>query len=104
MQLPGCSYVDEYLATLKVFREKYYDKFDKILAGHNIQVVKPKYFDNVVYSAQSIVDKGVSILVPSNAMSLNPRGKSAMMAVIDGDSEMNAASLVVDSDHVLSHR
>jgi hypothetical protein len=64
----------------------------------------PKYFENVIAAAQAIVDKGEYTLVPSSAMSLNPHGKSAVMAVIDGESELNAASLVVDPDHILSHR
>lgn len=66
MQFPGMAPIDVYLSTLQVFRPKVGGKIKAIYGGHNdVPIRDEQYLDNLQTAAQTLVDKGEPILVPS---------------------------------------
>ncbi|TCL57699.1 putative peptidase [Hydrogenispora ethanolica] len=96
LHLAGCPYIDEYLATLKTVRAKIDGKYDLLLTGHNQKAVAPQYLDYLQAAAQKLVDQGEAALVPS----LRPTGLK--MVVHGDDSDPNAASIIVNPEHLFS--
>jgi len=79
MHLPSSPPLDEYLSTLEVFRSKVRGAVKRISTGHNDHPLEgAKYLDNLQQAAQSVVDQGTSVLVPS----LRPAG---VWQVVVGD-------------------
>ena len=79
MHFPSSPPLDEYLSTLEVFRSKVRGGVKRILTGHNDHPLEgQKYLDNLQQAAQSVVDQGTSLLVPS----LRPPG---VWQVVVGD-------------------
>ena len=66
MQFPGMAMIDVYLSTLQVFRSKVGGRIKEIYSGHNdAPIYGEQYLDNLQRAAQTLVDNGESILVPS---------------------------------------
>jgi len=66
LQFPSSPPVDEYLASLKAFREKVHGKIKYVLTGHNDHPLEGEtYLDNLQQAAQNVVDGGPKVLVPS---------------------------------------
>jgi glyoxylase-like metal-dependent hydrolase (beta-lactamase superfamily II) len=66
MHLPSSPPLDEYLSTLEVFRSKVRGGVKRILTGHNDHPLEgEKYLDNMQHAAQTVVDNGTNVLVPS---------------------------------------
>jgi glyoxylase-like metal-dependent hydrolase (beta-lactamase superfamily II) len=79
LHLPSSPPLDEYLSTLEVFRSKVKSGVKHIMTGHNDHPMEgEKYLDNLQHAAQSVVDRGTSVLVPS----LRPPG---VWQVVVGD-------------------
>ena len=66
MQFPGMAMIDVYLSTLQGFRSKVSGKIKEIFGGHNdLPIYGEQYLDNLQQAAQTLVDYGEDILVPS---------------------------------------
>jgi glyoxylase-like metal-dependent hydrolase (beta-lactamase superfamily II) len=66
LHLPSSPPLDEYLSTLEGFRAKVRGSVKHIMTGHNDHPLEgEKYLDNLQHAAQTVVDKGPSVLVPS---------------------------------------
>jgi glyoxylase-like metal-dependent hydrolase (beta-lactamase superfamily II) len=66
LHLPTSPPLDEYLSTLEVFRSRVKGGVKRIMTGHNDHPLEnEKYLDNLQHAAQTVVDHGPSVLVPS---------------------------------------
>jgi hydroxyacylglutathione hydrolase len=66
MQFPGMATIDVYLSSVQVFRSKVAGKIKEMYSGHNDAPIHgEQYLDNLERAAQTLVDKGEAILVPS---------------------------------------
>jgi hypothetical protein len=66
MQFPGMAKIDVYLSSVQVFRSKVAGKIKEMYSGHNdAPIYGEGYLDNLERAAQTLVDKGEAILVPS---------------------------------------
>ncbi len=98
MHLPSSPPLDEYLSTLEVFRSKVRGGVKRILTGHNDHPLEgEKYLDNLQHAAQTVVDNGTSVLVPS----LRPPGVWQVM-VGDRMYDPNWVSINVTKEGCLS--
>ena len=98
MQKEGQLPIDEYLEVLKAFRAKTKGKFTSIYNGHNDQPLDAdSYLDHLQRAAQTLVDQGVSVLMPS----LRPTG---VWMVSSGDrlTDPNWAAINVNRETFLS--
>jgi glyoxylase-like metal-dependent hydrolase (beta-lactamase superfamily II) len=90
--------VDEYLSALQVFRSKVRGKIKYICGGHGALFLEGEaYLDHLQEAAQSLVDQGVDVLVPS------PR-PAGVWKTVSGDrlTDPNWASINVNRDTCLS--
>lgn len=90
--------VDVYLSTLEVFRSKLRRPVTRLMSGHNDRPLEgARYLDNLQKAAQTVVDRGTEVLVPS----LRPAGYSQ---VIVGDrlTDPNWVSINVTKDRCLT--
>jgi glyoxylase-like metal-dependent hydrolase (beta-lactamase superfamily II) len=98
MHFPSSPPLDHYLSTLEVFRSKVRDDVKFIVTGHNDHPLEgEKYLDNLQQAAQSVVDQGTTVLVPS----LRPPG---VWQVVVGDRmhDPNWVSINVTKEGCLS--
>lgn len=66
MQFPGMSPIDTYLSALRVFRSQVRGSVREIYGGHNdVPFTGEIYLDNLEEAAQTLVDRGTEVLVPS---------------------------------------
>lgn len=71
--------LDNYLSSVRVARAKFRGKVKAVLTGHNdVPLMGERYLDNLEAAAQSLIDKGESVLVPS----YRPAG---LLQVVVGD-------------------
>ncbi len=90
--------VDVYLSTLEVFRSKLKRPVTRLMSGHNDHPLEGEgYLDNLQKAAQTLVDRGTDVLVPS----LRPAGYSQ---VVIGDrlTDPNWVSINVTKDRCLT--
>jgi glyoxylase-like metal-dependent hydrolase (beta-lactamase superfamily II) len=79
LHFPSSPPLDDYLSTLEGFRSKVPGSVKRLLTGHNDHPLEgEKYLNNLQHAAQSVVDEGTSVLVPS----LRPPG---VWQVVVGD-------------------
>jgi cyclopropane-fatty-acyl-phospholipid synthase len=98
MQMPGNALIDEYLSSLQVFRSKVTGRVKVIYTGHNdLPLIGETYLDQLQNAAQSLVDQGVQVLVPS----LRPTG---VWQVLRGDrfTDPNWVAINVDRERFLT--
>ncbi len=98
MHFPSSPPLDDYLSTLEIFRSKVRGGVKFVFSGHNDHPLKgEKYLDNLQLAAQSVVDKGTSVLLPS----LRPPG---VWQVVIGDRmhDPNWVSINVTKEGCLS--
>jgi glyoxylase-like metal-dependent hydrolase (beta-lactamase superfamily II) len=66
MQFPGMAKIDVYLSTLQGFRAKLAGQIKITYGGHNdAAIIGEEYLDNLQQAAQTLVDQGEAVLVPS---------------------------------------
>jgi len=71
--------LDNYLSSVRVTRARLRGKVKAVLTGHNdVPLAGERYLDNLEAAAQSLIDKGESVLVPS----YRPAG---LLQVVVGD-------------------
>lgn len=71
--------LDDYLSSVRVARAKFRGKIRAIVTGHNdVPLTGEHYLDNLEAAAQSLIDRGESVLIPS----YRPAG---LLQVVVGD-------------------
>lgn len=100
MQFPGMSPIDTYLSALQIFRETVRGSVTEIYGGHNdIPIRDEKYLDNLEEAAQTLVDNGTDVLVPS----LRPTDSDIWQVVVgDRLTDPNWAAINVMRETCLS--
>jgi glyoxylase-like metal-dependent hydrolase (beta-lactamase superfamily II) len=98
LQFPGSPPLDLFLSSIEVFRSKLPRKISYMLTGHNDRPLQGEgYLDNLQLAAQSVVDAGTKVLVPSVRP---PNGWQVLIG--DRTRDPNWVSINVNKENCLS--